>query len=83
MKEMIWTEECEEAFQKLKDYLSNPPLLVKPSEGESIYMYLVVSNSATSSILVRDDNGVQRPIYYTSQALADAETPYSNLEMLL
>ncbi|KAH9751207.1 Ribonuclease H [Citrus sinensis] len=80
-KEMIWTKECEESFQKLKDYLSNPPL-VKPSEGESLYMYLAVSNSATSSVLVRDDNGVQRPIYYTSRALADAETRYSNLDKL-
>ena len=78
---MIWTKECEESFQKLKDYLSNPPL-VKPSEGESLYMYLAVSNSATSSVLVRDDNGIQRPIYYTSRALADAETRYSNLEKL-
>ncbi|KAH9687911.1 Ribonuclease H [Citrus sinensis] len=81
-KEMIWTKECEETFQKLKDYLNNPPLLVKPSEGESLYMYLAVSNSATSSVLVRDDNGIQRPIYYTSRALADAETRYSNLEKL-
>jgi len=26
-KAFIWTEECETAFQELKHYLSNPPLL--------------------------------------------------------
>lgn len=35
-KEMKWTEECEEAFQKLKEYLGSPHLLVKPIQGESL-----------------------------------------------
>ncbi|KAH9684964.1 Ribonuclease H [Citrus sinensis] len=35
---------------------------------------------ATSSVLVREEEGVQYPIYYTSKALLDAETRYSPLE---
>ena len=29
----IWTQECEEAFVKLKEYLASPPVLCKPELG--------------------------------------------------
>ncbi|XP_075675210.1 uncharacterized protein LOC142644504 [Castanea sativa] len=40
-----WTDECEAAFQELKRYLSNPPLLSPSKEGESLYLYRVPSES--------------------------------------
>ncbi|XP_062151978.1 uncharacterized protein LOC133860372 [Alnus glutinosa] len=45
-KAITWSEECEEAFRKLKEYLTNPPLLSRPTEGEILYLYLAVSPSA-------------------------------------
>ena len=45
-------------------------------------MYLSVSDHAVSSVLIREDNGQQRPIYYTSKTLLDAETRYLQLEKL-
>jgi hypothetical protein len=47
-KAFMWSKECEEAFDKLKEYLMNPPLLSRPSEGEILYLYLAVSPSAVS-----------------------------------
>ena len=41
-KRFEWTKECEEAFQNLKNYLKEVPLLTRPEEGESLYMYLGV-----------------------------------------
>ena len=82
-KEMKWTEECEEAFQKLKEYLRSPHLLVKPIQDESLFLYLVVSEHATSYVLVREDDGIQNPIYYTSKALFDAKTRYLSLEKIV
>ena len=38
-----WIDECEAAFQALKDYLSKPPLLSPFVEGEDLFLYLVVS----------------------------------------
>jgi hypothetical protein len=32
-KAFTWSEECEEAFNKLKEYLMNPPLLSRPTKG--------------------------------------------------
>ncbi|XXG88794.1 hypothetical protein AAC387_Pa12g0960 [Persea americana] len=77
-----WTSDCSQALQQLKQYLSSPPLLSTPTFGEALFLYLSVSDHAVSSVLVREDNGQQRPIYYTSKTLLDAETRYLQLEKL-
>ncbi|KAK0575418.1 hypothetical protein LWI29_000197 [Acer saccharum] len=73
-KGIEWNEDCEKAFQALKDYLGRAPLLSKPETAETLYMYLSVSEAATSSVLVRQEDGIQKPVYYTSKALLPAET---------
>jgi len=64
----VWTEECETAFQELKHYLSNPPLLSPSKEGKDIFLYLAVSVTAIGAALIREENKVQLPMYYVSQA---------------
>ncbi|KAL5539207.1 hypothetical protein UlMin_044287 [Ulmus minor] len=81
-KDFIWTADCEQSFQELKSYLGKPPLLSKPHEGDSLILYLAVSKGAVSSALVREEDGVQWPIYYTSKSLLDAETRYPEIEKL-
>ena len=60
---------CEEAFSVLKTYLSFPPILVSPSEGELLTLYLVVSDFSTSAALVRERDRIQQPVCYCSRAL--------------
>ncbi|KAL5556880.1 hypothetical protein UlMin_039116 [Ulmus minor] len=81
-KDFIWTVDCEQSFQELKSYLGKPPLLSKPHEGDSLILYLAVSKGAVSSALIREEDGVQWPIYYTSKSLLDAETRYPEIEKL-
>ena len=52
----VWTDECEAAFQELKRYLSNPPLLSPSKEGESLQLYLAVSATAVSAALIREED---------------------------
>ena len=47
-----WTNKCEKAFQELKHYLNNPPFLSSSKEGENLYLYLVVSVTAMSAVLI-------------------------------
>jgi hypothetical protein len=68
-KAFEWNNECEEAFGRLKEYLTNPQLLSRPDEGEILYLYLAVSSSAVSSTLIREDSGIEKPVYFTSKAL--------------
>ncbi|KAK0607978.1 hypothetical protein LWI29_023464 [Acer saccharum] len=81
-KGVEWNEDCEKAFQALKEYLGRAPLLSKPVAGETLYMYLSVSEASTSSVLVRQEDGVQKPVYYTSKALLPAETRYLPAEKM-
>ncbi|KAK0605493.1 hypothetical protein LWI29_027475 [Acer saccharum] len=73
-KGLEWSTKCEEAFQKLKEYLGRAPILSKPVVGETLYIYLSVTEVVTSSVLIRLEEGIQKPVYYTSKALLPAET---------
>ncbi|KAM1089809.1 hypothetical protein ACFX19_017735 [Malus domestica] len=81
-KYITWTDECAEAFKNLKDYISKAHLLSKPEVGDTLIIYLSVSASAVSSVLIRNDGNVERHVYYASKTLQDAETRYSNIEKL-
>ena len=58
-KVFSWDTHYEEAFSALKTYLSSPPILVSPSEGELLTLYLVVSDFSTSTVLIKDKDRVQ------------------------
>ena len=77
-----WIEECENTFQELKQYLSNPPLLSPSKEGEDMYLYLVVSATAMSATLIREKDGTQLLVYYISQAFQGAKTKYPRIEKI-
>ncbi|KAM0986069.1 hypothetical protein ACFX2C_013280 [Malus domestica] len=81
-KYITWTDECVEAFKNLKYYMSKALLLPKPEVGDTLIIYLSVSASAVSSVLIRNDGNVEWPIYYASKALQDAERRYSNIQKL-
>ena len=49
-----WNEECERAFQDLKEYLTRAPMLAAPKPGEDLFMYLSVSDHAVSAVLLWD-----------------------------
>ncbi|KAK0589524.1 hypothetical protein LWI29_015415 [Acer saccharum] len=81
-KTFEWNDDCERALQDLKTYLKSPPLLSKPKDDETLLVYLAVSDTAVSVVLVREEDNNQHPVYYISKALLDAETRYSRLEKL-
>ncbi|KAK2991305.1 hypothetical protein RJ640_024570 [Escallonia rubra] len=82
IKNFEWTDECQTSFDKLKEYLTSPPLLSKPLPGEDLFLYLAVSESAVSAVLIREQDGRQLPIYYVSKILQGAEQRYPNTEKL-
>jgi len=58
------------------------PLLLTPSQREDLYLYLAVSTHALSAALVKEENHVQRPVYFVSKRLSGAETRYPKVEKL-
>jgi ribonuclease HI len=81
-KAFIWTDECQKSFEELKRYLTSPPLLSPSQQGEALSLYLAVSPTAVSSALIREDRGIQLPVYYTSKAFQGAEERYPAMEKL-
>ena len=77
-----WTDECEAAFQALKRYLSNLPLLSPSKEGESLQLYLVMSATVVNAALIREEGKKQLPVYYISQAFQGAESDYPIIEKI-
>ena len=65
-KAFEWTDQCQKAFQDLKVYLTTASLLSPSILGEELYLYLAVSPHAVSSTLIREEEKVQKPVYYTS-----------------
>ena len=74
------TEECAQAFQQLKDYLSHPLIMLSPETDEVLFAYIDVAPHVVSLLLIRVNNGKQRPVYYISKSLHDAEICYLPLE---
>ena len=81
-KSFEWTDECQQAFEELKAYLSAPPLLSPSQPGEELFLYLAVSPVAVSAALIREEEKVQKPVYYASRALRGAEERYPPIEKL-
>ena len=80
MEGFEWTEECALAFQQLKDYLSRSPIMSSPEVDEVLFAYIVVALHAVSLVLIRVNSGIQRPVYYVSKSLHEAEVRYLPLE---
>ena len=48
--------------------------------GEVLFAYITVASHVVSLVLIRINNGVQRPIFYVSKSLHEAEVRYLLLE---
>ena len=65
-KSFKWTAECQQVFEDLKAYLSSPSLLSPSQLGEKLFLYLAASLVAVNAALVREEDKVQKPVYYAN-----------------
>ncbi|KAL0434461.1 UNVERIFIED_CONTAM: hypothetical protein Slati_2780400 [Sesamum latifolium] len=71
------------SVRNLKEYMSKPPLLIKPQAWERLYIYLLTSEEAVSVVLVRTEGKEHQPVYYVSKLLQGAEPRYPQIEKLV
>ncbi|KAL0313635.1 UNVERIFIED_CONTAM: Transposon Tf2-12 polyprotein [Sesamum radiatum] len=67
-----WTIASQEACDDLRRYLTLPPLLTKPKTVELLYLYLAISESSVSSVLVQHEGKGHHVVYYVSKVLQGA-----------
>ncbi|CAL8087195.1 unnamed protein product [Prunus armeniaca] len=77
-----WEEQHQQAFEEIKHYLSNPPVLSPPKRGRPLKLY-VYASVAIGSLLVEDNNeGKEQAVYYLSRTLTEVERKYYAIERL-
>ena len=54
-----------------------------PVVDEVLFAYIAVAFYAISFVLIRVDSGIQRPVYYVSKSLNEAEVRYLPLEKVI
>ncbi|KAJ1699784.1 hypothetical protein LUZ63_008296 [Rhynchospora breviuscula] len=79
-KKFEWTPQCQEAFDQIKSYMANPPIISRPIKGEPLHLYVGASAVAVSAALLREEDKTQKHVYFVSRVLRDAEERYSTVE---
>src|SRR5436190_23622690 len=81
-----WSPEAQQAFDKLKKFLTNPPVLVPPMPEESLLPYITATSHVVSTAIVveRQEEGhiqkVQRPVYFVSEVLSESKIRYPQVQ---
>ena len=52
----VWSDECEESFQKLKTLLTTAPILTLPVEGKNFIIYCDACYSGLNEVLMQEKN---------------------------
>ena len=68
-----WNEACQEAFDKIKDYLMSPPVLMPPVQGRPLILYLVVFEKSMGCVLAQQDDTRKKEyaVYYLSKKFTE------------
>lgn len=53
-----------------------------PVPAKTLFIYLTATDVTVSAVLLREDFGVQKPVYYVSKALQGPELRHSPIEKL-
>ncbi|GBG63465.1 hypothetical protein CBR_g38083 [Chara braunii] len=76
-EQLIWTLECEAAFQALKEALTSTPVLARPDPTRPFALYTDWQPQAISAVLTQPDkDGRKHVIEYASKTLSQAQANY-------
>jgi hypothetical protein len=81
-QKFVWGDEQQKAFNEIKEYTKEPPVLVPPQLNKPFKLYVAADTQTIRSSLVQEFEGKERVVAYLSRKLLDPETIYSAAEKL-
>ena len=76
-----WDEACQNAFDGIKAYPLNPPVLMSPIKGRPLILYITALEGSLGALLAQNnENDNSNSLYYLSRTLVVAEHNYSPTE---
>ena len=75
-RKFVWTDECQKAFDTLKEKLTTAPILSYPLEGYEFVLDTDASQFTVGAILSQEQNGEERVIAYMSKTMNKHELQY-------
>lgn len=81
MEKPLWSTQCQEAFNQLKEALCTAPILAFPQKGKEFIVYTDASKVGLSGILCQVQDGIEKVIEYASKKLTPTESRYHVTEL--
>jgi hypothetical protein len=81
-QKFIWGDEQHKAFDEIKQYMKEPPVLVPLQSDKPFKLYVAADTQTIGSALIQEFEGKERVVVYLSRKLLDPETRYSAAEKL-
>jgi hypothetical protein len=81
-QKFVWGDEQQKAFDEMKRYMKEPPVMVPPQLNKLFKFYVAADTQTIGSSLIQEFEGKERVVAYLSRKLLDPETRYSAAEKL-
>ncbi|XP_070179133.1 uncharacterized protein [Littorina saxatilis] len=75
-----WTDRCEEAYQTLRQMLSQRPVICVPDLSLPLVLQTDASDIGLGAVLLQDHGGELKPVSFASRKLNSAEKNYATEE---
>ena len=73
---VLWTPDCENAFNRLKHAMATRPILILPDLNKEFVIRSDASSKSIGAVLLQEKDSILRPIAYVSRKLLDRERNY-------
>lgn len=79
--DFVWDQACDDAFQDIKQYLANPPVLAAPILGKPLIIYTrALDHSLDAMLAQNNDDGEKVALYYLFRMLVGVKHNYLPVE---
>jgi hypothetical protein len=65
-QKFVWGDEQQKAFDQIKEYMKEPPVLVPPQLNKPFKLYVAADTQTIGSALIHEFEGKERVVAYLS-----------------